>query len=98
MTATPIRPAIFATEESGPLTDAELVAGTLEGDPCAFDVLVERQEGSGVSGRSYRDAPEVDGAVHLDAPAVPGAITRARIERVEPYDLYGSPVSGAASR
>jgi RNA polymerase sigma-70 factor, ECF subfamily len=42
MTATPFRPAISASEGSGPLTDAELVVGTLEGDPGAFDVLVER--------------------------------------------------------
>ena len=42
MTATPFRPAISAAEGSGPLTDAELVAVTLEGDSGAFDVLVDR--------------------------------------------------------
>ena len=57
------------------------------------DVLVERAGPNTATGRSYRDAPEVDGTVHLAPAALPGTIVRARITRAEPYDLYGTAAS-----
>lgn len=67
-----------------------------------LDVLVERvvpPSGRGrratppsVIGRSYRDAPEVDGSVivHTDT-AAPGDILCVRISGAGPYDLIGEP-------
>jgi len=50
-----------------------------------LEVLVE---GEGV-GRSFRDAPEVDGVVYFDGEAEVGKFVEVRIEDVDPYDLYG---------
>ena len=55
-------------------------------------VLVDGLEegGSGLVGRSFRDAPEIDGVVHLPAGDLrPGDMTTARITRAEDYDLHG---------
>ncbi len=46
-----------------------------------------RQGGIGAMGRSYREAPEVDGIVFLDRPAPPGRIVRARVASALTYDL-----------
>ncbi|MGB7539127.1 MAG: 30S ribosomal protein S12 methylthiotransferase RimO [Anaerolineales bacterium] len=54
-----------------------------------MDILVEgRQKGLTV-GRSFRDAPEVDGVVLLEGDAPLGAMVRARITGALPYDLTG---------
>jgi ribosomal protein S12 methylthiotransferase len=59
-----------------------------------LDVLVEssgRHMGEWV-GRSFRDAPEIDGAVTVRAPGGRGAageFIRARIVAAQPYDLVG---------
>jgi ribosomal protein S12 methylthiotransferase len=45
------------------------------------------------AGRSYRDAPEVDGLVLGPGRPPPGSMVRVRVERALPYDLWGSPVS-----
>jgi ribosomal protein S12 methylthiotransferase len=45
------------------------------------------------AGRSYRDAPEVDGLVLGPGRPPPGSMVRVRIERALPYDLWGSLVS-----
>lgn len=51
------------------------------------DVLIEGA-GDGVSiGRSYRDAPEVDGVVILQRELPPGRLVRARITQAVEYDL-----------
>jgi ribosomal protein S12 methylthiotransferase len=61
-----------------------------------LDVLVERVTGTTAVGRSYRDAPEVDGSVVMDGvAAAPGDIVRARITGAQPYDLIGVPAPGA---
>ncbi len=66
-----------------------------------MDVLIEgRREGPGEwVGRSFRDAPEIDGSVVVrplgERPA-PGDLVRARIIAAEPYDLVAEPA--AASR
>ena len=58
-----------------------------------LDVLIEGQ-GDGMSaGRSYRDAPEIDGLVLVQAGEPPvGAILPVRITAALEYDLVGSPV------
>jgi ribosomal protein S12 methylthiotransferase len=58
-----------------------------------LDVLIESTDGNGTAtGRSHRDAPEVDGAVHVRGAAQPGDIIRARVTEAQPYDLFGIPV------
>ncbi len=60
-----------------------------------LDVLVEGRgevEGSGEAiavGRSYRDAPEIDGMVFIDHEAPIGEIVPVRITGALPYDLSG---------
>jgi ribosomal protein S12 methylthiotransferase len=55
-----------------------------------LDVLVEgRRKGLSV-GRSYRDAPEVDGVVLIEGDAPPGAMVRVRVTGALPYDLIGA--------
>jgi ribosomal protein S12 methylthiotransferase len=45
------------------------------------------------AGRSYRDAPEVDGLVLGSGRPPPGAMVRVRVEQALPYDLWGRLVS-----
>lgn len=59
-----------------------------------LDVLVEGvdEEQQVIVGRSYRDAPEIDGLVVANGHALVGDLTPVRIESVGPYDLFGSQV------
>ncbi len=59
-----------------------------------LDVLVEGvdEEQEVIVGRSYRDAPEIDGLVVANGHALVGDLTPVRIEGVGPYDLFGSQV------
>ncbi|MBX7111155.1 MAG: 30S ribosomal protein S12 methylthiotransferase RimO [Dehalococcoidia bacterium] len=64
-----------------------------------LDVLVEsdapaQSEAGGpvVVGRTYRDAPEVDGLAFLKGEYPSGALVRARVDGALPYDLLCSPV------
>ena len=70
---------------------------------CEIDVLVEsissdRIDGSAragaqiVVGRSYRDAPEVDGVVLLEGDFRPGDFVRAKVTQALPYDLVAVPL------
>ena len=52
-------------------------------------VLVEEIKDGWAAGRSYRDAPEIDGLVYARGSAALGSIIEARITGAEPYDLYG---------
>jgi ribosomal protein S12 methylthiotransferase len=62
-----------------------------------LDVLIEGV-GEGLSvGRSYRDAPEIDGLVLLPGLAEVGAFVRARITAAQEYDVVGERVSTAES-
>jgi ribosomal protein S12 methylthiotransferase len=69
-----------------------------------IDVLVEstttsRRDGAPegfVVGRSYRDAPEVDGLVLLEGDFAPGAMVRAKVTQALPYDLVAVPVASPA--
>ncbi|MHB1005660.1 MAG: 30S ribosomal protein S12 methylthiotransferase RimO [Chloroflexota bacterium] len=47
-----------------------------------------------VCGRSYRDAPEVDGLVFFPGKANPGEMVKVRISEALPYDLLGERVVG----
>jgi ribosomal protein S12 methylthiotransferase len=58
-----------------------------------LDVLIEGRDGNLSIGRSYRDAPEIDGLVFLEAKAPVGQIVPSRITGAMPYDLSALPVS-----
>lgn len=59
-----------------------------------LDVLIEGQ-GDGLSvGRSYRDAPEIDGLVLVQAELPMGRIVPVRITAALEYDLIGEPATG----
>ncbi len=56
-------------------------------------VLIEGQ-GDGLSvGRSYRDAPEIDGLVLLPGQLLVGTFVETRIVDAQPYDLVGQPLT-----
>lgn len=57
-----------------------------------LDILVEGvdEEQAVLIGRSYRDAPEIDGLVVANGRAEVGDLTPVTIESVGPYDLFGS--------
>jgi ribosomal protein S12 methylthiotransferase len=56
-----------------------------------LDVLVEGRD-KGISiGRSYRDAPEIDGMVFIEGDAKIGDIVPVRITGAMAYDLTGVP-------
>ncbi len=69
-----------------------------------IDVLVESTaavprdgvDGAFVVGRSYRDAPEVDGLVLLEGDFRPGDFVRARVTRALAYDVVAAPVCAAS--
>ena len=52
-------------------------------------ILVEELRDGWVCGRSYRDAPEIDGLVYAPGSAALGSLTPVNITGAEPYDLYG---------
>jgi ribosomal protein S12 methylthiotransferase len=57
-------------------------------------VLVEGA-GDGMSvGRSYRDAPEIDGMVFVEGEIAPGTMVDVRITGAMTYDLSGIPLGG----
>jgi ribosomal protein S12 methylthiotransferase len=68
-----------------------------------LDVLVESEPGQGDEdgpifvGRTYRDAPEVDGLAICRGAAAPGDMVQVRITGAGVYDVYGEPV-GAPPR
>lgn len=68
------------------------------------DILVESEEPTQsvggdavVVGRTYRDAPEVDGLAFLKGTFPQGSLVRARVDGALPYDLLCSPASVEAS-
>jgi ribosomal protein S12 methylthiotransferase len=58
-----------------------------------IDVLIDAVDGTGATGRSKADAPEIDGEVHLrdSGGLVPGDIVSVRVEDSDEHDLYGVP-------
>jgi len=57
-----------------------------------LDVLVEGSGDSISVGRSYRDAPEVDGVMIITEEILPGEILPVMVTEARPYDLVGCPV------
>ena len=55
-----------------------------------LDVLVEGYDNGLTIGRSYRDAPEIDGLVFAEGRAEIGQIVPVRITGAMAYDLTGS--------
>ncbi len=57
-----------------------------------FAVIVDHGGPRGGTGRSKGDAPEIDGKVHIVSrrPLRPGDFVTVKIERSDPYDLYGT--------
>jgi ribosomal protein S12 methylthiotransferase len=55
-----------------------------------MSVLIDEIDGEGAIGRSYADAPEIDGAVILDGETAlaPGDMVRARVTGADEYDLW----------
>ncbi|MDQ2690525.1 MAG: TRAM domain-containing protein, partial [Chloroflexota bacterium] len=57
-----------------------------------LDVLVEGRDKGIAIGRSYRDAPEIDGLVFVEGHAKIGEIIPVKITGAMAYDLTGVPV------
>ncbi|MCY1281037.1 Ribosomal protein S12 methylthiotransferase RimO [compost metagenome] len=54
-----------------------------------IDVLIDEVDDEGAVGRSWADAPEIDGAVYVDTFDVkPGDKVRVRITDADEYDLW----------
>jgi ribosomal protein S12 methylthiotransferase len=55
-------------------------------------VLIDDVDENGAIGRSYADAPEIDGLVYIDGASqlTAGSVVQVRIERADAYDLWGS--------
>jgi ribosomal protein S12 methylthiotransferase len=60
-----------------------------------LDVLIEGCDNGLAIGRSYRDAPEIDGLVIIEANARIGEIVPVRISGAMAYDLTGIPIQFA---
>jgi len=58
-----------------------------------LDVLVEGYDNGISIGRSYRDAPEIDGMVLVESKAKVGEIVPVKITGAMAYDLTGMPVN-----
>ncbi|WP_425403958.1 30S ribosomal protein S12 methylthiotransferase RimO [Hwanghaeella sp.] len=61
-----------------------------------LDVLIDSVDGEGAVGRSYADAPEIDGNVFIDDPRrpdggdlKPGDMVKVEIDEASDYDLWG---------
>lgn len=58
-------------------------------------VLIEEHRQGWSSGRSFRDAPEIDGLMFVEGEHPIGSFVEARIRDASEYDLYGSAPKGA---
>ena len=58
-------------------------------------VIIETVDKSGnITGRSYRDAPEIDGLVYIthDRELIPGEVELVKITAADEYDLFGTAI------
>jgi ribosomal protein S12 methylthiotransferase len=78
-----IRNRAMVGREIDVLVESESAASTVEREGLADFVV----------GRSYRDAPEVDGMVLLQGSFAPGAFVRARVTQALAYDLVAEPLA-----
>ena len=62
-----------------------------------LQVLIDEVDDEGAIGRSFADAPEIDGSVYLngETDVKPGDLVNVTIEHSDEYDLWGSKVSGS---
>ncbi len=60
-----------------------------------IDVLIDEVDDEGAIGRSFADAPEIDGAVYLNGlmDVKPGDVIKAVVEAADEYDLWASRVN-----
>ncbi|MHB1457221.1 MAG: 30S ribosomal protein S12 methylthiotransferase RimO, partial [Armatimonadota bacterium] len=57
-----------------------------------LETIIESKTDEMAVGRSYRDAPEIDGLVYIENPdvnAVPGDFVNVRIDNIRHYDVIG---------
>lgn len=59
-----------------------------------ISVLIDEVDEEGAIGRSFADAPEIDGAVYLneDQSVKPGDIVQVKVEHADEYDLWGTKI------
>jgi ribosomal protein S12 methylthiotransferase len=59
-----------------------------------IEVLIDEVDDEGAFGRSWADAPEIDGCVYLngETAVAEGDIVRVRVEHADNYDLWGEVV------
>ncbi len=55
----------------------------------SLEVLVEEVRDGWIAGRSFRDAPEIDGWVYAEGSAEPGSFVQVEIDEAREHDLYG---------
>lgn len=55
----------------------------------SMKILVEESKDGWIAGRSFRDAPEIDGWVYAQGTADPGKFAEIEITSAKEYDLYG---------
>ncbi|MDI9636622.1 30S ribosomal protein S12 methylthiotransferase RimO [Kamptonema cortianum] len=55
----------------------------------SIKVLVEEAKDGWIAGRSYRDAPEIDGWVYAKGEAKPGSLVEVTVTEGKEHDLYG---------
>ena len=78
------RDRIMEAQQEIAFTDARAMVGT------ELDCLVEGSAADGIApGRTWRDAPEIDGIIAIAGNSTPGAIGRVRITKADGYDLEG---------
>jgi ribosomal protein S12 methylthiotransferase len=64
-----------------------------------LDALIEERRPDGtLVGRTYRDAPDIDGVVYVRGAAAPGDMVRVRITEAGVYDLTGEVVASAPAQ
>jgi ribosomal protein S12 methylthiotransferase len=63
-----------------------------------IEVLIDGIDGEALTGRTHREAPEIDGVVHLTGDARPGAIVRAHVTAALGPDLEAKPIAASGRR
>lgn len=63
-----------------------------------MQVLIEQPaDENWMAGRSFRDAPEIDGLVYVQGTEIPGEMIEVEVTDAEEYDLYAKPIRRARS-
>jgi len=62
----------------------------------SIDVLIDEFRDGWSAGRSFRDAPEIDGWVYVRGEIAPGSFVSAKVVDFDEYDLYGQAADGPA--